>query len=108
VAEALEIALHRSLVFATPVVQYWPDRLVRRRVALAGDAAHAASPMVGGGFRQGLYDVDALASSVQPGSSVDWADTTAAYEQGRLLSARAHVERSQAASAQYLERQDRI
>ncbi len=106
--EALEIALRRSLVFATPVVEYWPDRLVRRRVVLAGDAAHAASPMVGGGFRQGLYDVDALASSVQPRRPIDWADLTAAYEEGRLLSARAHVERSQAASAQYLERQDRI
>jgi hypothetical protein len=29
--EALEIALRRSLVFATPVVQYWPDRLTRGR-----------------------------------------------------------------------------
>ena len=63
--EALDIALRRSLVFATPVVQYWPDRLVRSRVALAGDAAHAASPMVGGGFRQGLYDVAALAAGFQ-------------------------------------------
>jgi 2-polyprenyl-6-methoxyphenol hydroxylase-like FAD-dependent oxidoreductase len=97
--EALEIVLRRSLVFATPVVQYWPERLVRHRVALAGDAAHAASPMVGGGFRQGLYDVDALASSLQPGHPIDWAGLMAAYEQDRLLPARAHVERSQAASA---------
>ena len=38
-----------------------PARLVKDRAALAGGAAHAASPMVGGGFRQGLYDVRALA-----------------------------------------------
>jgi 2-polyprenyl-6-methoxyphenol hydroxylase-like FAD-dependent oxidoreductase len=106
--EALELALRRSLVFATPVVQYWPDRLVHHRVALAGDAAHAASPMVGGGFRQGLYDVDALASRFEPGQGIDWGDLISAYQQDRLPSAQAHVERSQAASAQYLGRQDRI
>ena len=47
-------------MFGTPVVHYEPKRLARGRAALAGDAAHAASPMVGGGFRQGLYDVAAL------------------------------------------------
>jgi len=105
--EALEIALRRSLVFATPVVQYRPDRLARGRVALAGDAGHAASPMVGGGFRQGLYDVAALAEGFQSGRSLPVSDLLSAYEQQRLSSAQAHVERSQAASAQYLERRSR-
>lgn len=105
--EALEIALRRSLVFATPVVQYRPDRLTRGRVALAGDAAHAASPMVGGGFRQGLYDVAALAAGFHDGRAFPATDLLSGYEQDRLRSAQAHVERSQAASAQYLERQNR-
>ena len=72
--EALQIALRRSLVFATPVVEYWPEHLVRGRVALAGDAAHAASPMVGGGFRQGLYDVAALAVGFDSGRGLRVAD----------------------------------
>src|ERR1700678_91524 len=58
--EALTLALKSGTVFGTPIVHYKPARLVTGRVTLAGDAAHAASPMVGGGFRQGLYDVRAL------------------------------------------------
>jgi 2-polyprenyl-6-methoxyphenol hydroxylase-like FAD-dependent oxidoreductase len=103
--EALQIALRRSLVFATPVVQYMPDRLVRGRVALAGDAAHAASPMVGGGFRQGLYDVAVLVTAFRGGGVP--LDVLSGYEQQRLPAARSHVERSEAASARYLERQPR-
>jgi len=105
--EAIEIAVKRSLVFGTPVVQYRPDRLIRERVAIAGDAAHAASPMVGGGFRQGLYDVAALAARLSQGAHVPMADVVFGYEQDRLPPAQAHVERSQMASAHYLERQDR-
>jgi 2-polyprenyl-6-methoxyphenol hydroxylase-like FAD-dependent oxidoreductase len=105
--EALEFALRRSLVFATPVVQYRPDRLTRGGVALAGDAAHAASPMVGGGFRQGLYDVAAFAAGLQKSQALPVADLLSSYERQRLPSAQAHVERSQAASARYLNRQNR-
>ncbi len=105
--EAIEIAVKRSLVFGTPVVQYRPDRLIRDRVAIAGDAAHAASPMVGGGFRQGLYDVVALAAGLSQGAHVPMADVVLGYEQDRLPPAQAHVERSQMATAHYLEGQDR-
>jgi 2-polyprenyl-6-methoxyphenol hydroxylase-like FAD-dependent oxidoreductase len=105
--EALDVALQRSLVLATPVVQYLPDRLVRGRVALAGDAAHAASPMVGGGFRQGLYDVAALAADFERGRRLDAAALLAGYEQQRLAEAQTHVERSQSASVRYLDRRDR-
>jgi 2-polyprenyl-6-methoxyphenol hydroxylase-like FAD-dependent oxidoreductase len=104
--EALEIAFQRSLVFATAVVEYWPDRLIRGRVALAGDAAHAASPMVGGGFRQGLYDVAALAAGFRRDRRVPVTDVLAHYEQERVASAQAHVARSQAASARFLQRKN--
>ncbi len=102
--QALEIALERSLVFATPVVQYRPDRLHRGRVALAGDAAHAASPMVGGGFRHGLYDVAALSAAFDNDGTLEVPRILDSYEHQRLASAQAHVEQSQAASQQYLER----
>ncbi len=100
--EAMDVALRDSLLFATPVAQYLPERLVNGRIALAGDAAHAASPMVGGGFRQGLYDAAALATALQ--SRSDPAAALRRYEDSRLSDARAHVERSIAASANYLER----
>jgi 2-polyprenyl-6-methoxyphenol hydroxylase-like FAD-dependent oxidoreductase len=65
--EALAVALAGGTVFGTPIVHYKPRRLTRGRAALAGDAAHAASPMVGGGFRGGLYDVATLAPRSWPG-----------------------------------------
>ncbi len=104
--EAFEIALRRSAVFATPVVQYWPDRLYRGHVALAGDAAHAASPMVGGGFRQGLYDVAALSAAFENGQLAEVARILESYQHQRLALAQAHVEHSQVASERYLERRD--
>jgi 2-polyprenyl-6-methoxyphenol hydroxylase-like FAD-dependent oxidoreductase len=105
--QALEIALRRSLIFATPVVQYRPDRLYRGHVALAGDAAHAASPMVGGGFRHGLYDVAALSAAFEMGPGTETARLLESYQHQRLASAQAHVEHSQVASERYLERPNR-
>ncbi|HXW34853.1 MAG TPA: FAD-dependent monooxygenase, partial [Acidimicrobiales bacterium] len=102
--EAVGIALERGLIFGTPVVHFLPRRMVREQVALAGDAAHAASPMVGGGFRQGLYDVAALSTSFGDGRNLEVQDLLEAYERERLSAARAHVEGSQVATQRYLER----
>jgi 2-polyprenyl-6-methoxyphenol hydroxylase-like FAD-dependent oxidoreductase len=101
--EALALALETGTVFGTPIVHYRPSRLVNGRVALAGDAAHAASPMVGGGFRQGLYDVRALAQTMSgvtdPGEVIG---ALARYQRLRLAPAVAHVTGSERASAAYL------
>jgi hypothetical protein len=58
--------------------------------------------MVGGGFRQGLYDAPALAAAFA--SQTDPAVALSVYQDERLGDARRHVERSIAASAQYVER----
>jgi 2-polyprenyl-6-methoxyphenol hydroxylase-like FAD-dependent oxidoreductase len=100
--EALDLALAQESIFGTPLVHYWPPRLVRKNVLLAGDAAHAASPMVGGGFRQGLFDVVALDSLVSADRSID----LASYEDHRLAPARAHVEHSRLATEEYLVRRN--
>jgi len=93
--EALTLALDTGTVFGTPIVHYKPTRLVTGRVALAGDAAHAASPMVGGGFRQGLYDVLALAQALRPvGSPDEVPDALTRYQDARLAAAIRHVTRS--------------
>jgi 2-polyprenyl-6-methoxyphenol hydroxylase-like FAD-dependent oxidoreductase len=101
--EALALALETGTVFGTPIVHYRPSRLVNGRVALAGDAAHAASPMVGGGFRQGLYDVQALSqtmSAVTARGEVMSALTR--YQRLRLGPAVAHVSGSERATAAFL------
>jgi 2-polyprenyl-6-methoxyphenol hydroxylase-like FAD-dependent oxidoreductase len=101
--EALEFALDAGSVFGTPIVQYKPSRMAAGRVALAGDAAHAASPMVGGGFRQGLYDVRALTgvliAAVSPG---EVPGALARYSEARLAASRRHVTLSEQETAAYL------
>jgi 2-polyprenyl-6-methoxyphenol hydroxylase-like FAD-dependent oxidoreductase len=98
--EALRQAFDQRLVFGTPVTEYRPDRLVAGHVVLAGDAAHAASPMVGGGFREGLHDAAALARAL--GSTLETSAMLASYQSARLEPAVQHVLRSQRASRAYL------
>jgi 2-polyprenyl-6-methoxyphenol hydroxylase-like FAD-dependent oxidoreductase len=100
--EALVLALEAGTVFGTPIVQYKPARLVSGRTALAGDAAHAASPMVGGGFRQGLYDVRALARALDGAGPGAIPAALAAYERARLAAAIRHVTASERETAAYL------
>ena len=101
--EALGLALETGAVFGTPIVHYRPTRLVNGRVALAGDAAHAASPMVGGGFREGLYDVRALSQTMSGITSPrEITSALARYQRLRLGPAVAHVSRSERATAAYL------
>jgi 2-polyprenyl-6-methoxyphenol hydroxylase-like FAD-dependent oxidoreductase len=103
--EALALALAGGTVFGTPIVHYKPRRLVRGRIALAGDAAHAGSPMVGGGFRQGLYDVAALAQLMTgPIAPAAIPDALGRYQQQRLGPATRHVTVSEQATAAYLAR----
>jgi 2-polyprenyl-6-methoxyphenol hydroxylase-like FAD-dependent oxidoreductase len=99
-AEALDIAIEQHFIFGTPVAEYMPDKLVRGRIAIALDAAHAASPMVGGGFSEGLYDADRLAKSFTSASDGD--RMLALYEKARLGPGRRHVAASQRATNRYL------
>jgi 2-polyprenyl-6-methoxyphenol hydroxylase-like FAD-dependent oxidoreductase len=103
--EALTLALESGTVFGTPVVHYKPARLAVGRVALAGDAAHAASPMVGGGFRQGLYDVRALGHALTAATSPEQVPgALASYERARLAAAIRHVTGSERETTAYLAR----
>ena len=101
--EALDLALRSGTVFGTPLVHYRARRLARGRAALAGDAAHAASPMVGGGFRQGLYDVAALAEAASAMAAArDIPGALGRYQDLRLSAAARHVAASEQAAAAYL------
>ncbi len=101
--EALAVALRDGTVFGTPIVHYEPRRLARGRAALAGDAAHAASPMAGGGFRQGLYDVAALAQVIiAAGTPGEIPGALGQYQELRLGPAARHVAVSEQATSGYL------
>ena len=101
--EALALALAGGTVFGTPIVHYKPRRLTRGRAALAGDAAHAASPMVGGGFREGLYDVAALAQAMAgPTAPAAIPGALGRYQELRLGPAVRHVTVSEQATVAYL------
>lgn len=99
--DALRYAFAADDVFGTPVVHYLPRRMAHGRLALAGDAAHSSSPMVGGGFRQGLYDVASLTTCL-----TGRPDTVLAlqnYQAARLGDAQNHVRRSQQVTEDYLQ-----
>jgi 2-polyprenyl-6-methoxyphenol hydroxylase-like FAD-dependent oxidoreductase len=101
--EALALALETGTVFGTPIVDYMPSRLTAGRTALAGDAAHAASPMVGGGFRHGLYDVRALSRALAGAATAAAVPgALARYQDARLAAAIGHVTASQQETAAYL------
>jgi 2-polyprenyl-6-methoxyphenol hydroxylase-like FAD-dependent oxidoreductase len=91
-AETIGLAVAAGVTGSVALRAYKPSRLVAGRVALAGDAAHAASPMVGGGFRQGLYDVRALAQAMAENTRRDEVPAVLARYQGeRLAAAIRHV-----------------
>jgi 2-polyprenyl-6-methoxyphenol hydroxylase-like FAD-dependent oxidoreductase len=100
--DVLLAALDRGILFGTPLTQYLPSRLCNGRVAIVGDAAHVASPMVGAGLVYGLLDAIALGRAVAAaGGTLGAAGVRALrdYESDRLEESRAHVEESVNATA---------
>ena len=89
-------------VFGTPVAEYLPPRLVRERVALAGDAAHIASPMTGAGFQNALLDVAALAACLDSANTASVPAGLVRYEQERLPRARQLVSAGMSWGRSYL------
>jgi 2-polyprenyl-6-methoxyphenol hydroxylase-like FAD-dependent oxidoreductase len=80
--EAIVQTLRAGDTFATPIAEYVPRRLSRGRVAIAGDAAHVASPMTGSGLRYAFEDVLALGRALDASRSVETA--LRAFESERL------------------------
>ena len=88
--------IERRAVIGTPIAEYVPDRLVKGRLALVGDAAHVPTPMTGSGFSASLDDAEALAASVAVGvHGPTPAQALREYERERLSSVRAMVQSGQ-------------
>ncbi|SOD98741.1 FAD-dependent monooxygenase [Blastococcus haudaquaticus] len=90
-AQAIGNSVARHDVTATPISEYLPDRLVRGRLALVGDAAHVPTPMTGSGFAASLADAEALAHALAECDSARAPDGLRAYEKRRLAPARSLV-----------------
>ncbi|KQQ08774.1 hypothetical protein ASF46_16145 [Rathayibacter sp. Leaf296] len=81
-------SIARQAVVGTPISEYVPDRLARKRLALIGDAAHGATPMTGRGFATAVDDAVALAATLGTSSPEAVATALAAYASARLAPAR--------------------
>lgn len=98
-SDAIRACLDRADVTATPIAEYLPERLVRDRVGLVGDAAHVPTPMTGRGFAEALRDATELGRATQ-----QHADPRAAlmeYERRRLQPARDLVMSGQSFSGRF-------
>ncbi len=102
---AIVLAIEKGGMFATPVAEYVPERLIQGRLAIIGDAAHVASPVVGQGFVAGILDSEALADALKEAHNRTNGDLVSAlrtYEQTRLTSVQELVATSRLWSAGYL------
>ena len=104
--EIITAAIEHKVVFGTPLAEYLPEQLVAGRLALVGDAAHVASPMVGAGFASGLQDGKAFIAAVgRSGGTAARAGNQALrrYEEARLAPNRRRVLESLAETQQLLQ-----
>lgn len=85
-----------------PVKEYVPDRLVKKRVAIVGDAAHVPAPITASGVNESLQDVAELgkcvAKSVQNHAAIE---ALKQYESLRLEKVRQIVLSGQAFSRSF-------
>jgi 2-polyprenyl-6-methoxyphenol hydroxylase-like FAD-dependent oxidoreductase len=90
-SRTIQTAIAQCRLFATPVAEYVPLRMVRDQVVIVGDAAHVASPMVGAGFRSGLLDVETLAQCLKDAAPGDVVRALKITQSQRIADARRMV-----------------
>ncbi|MDY0410098.1 NAD(P)/FAD-dependent oxidoreductase [Virgibacillus soli] len=98
----LSAALHgieSRTIIGIPIKEYVPDLLVKGRVAIVGDAAHAPAPITASGFNESLQDAATLGKCVAKGIRGNAAiDSLAEYESLRLNKVRRMVQSGQSMS----------
>lgn len=92
--DAILDCVERRAIIGTPIAEYVPDRLVRNRIGLVGDAAHVPTPMTGNGFSASVDDAEAVARAVA-NPRIYPADALELYERTRLDSVRRLVQSGQ-------------
>jgi 2-polyprenyl-6-methoxyphenol hydroxylase-like FAD-dependent oxidoreductase len=96
-------SIQRRDVIGTPISEYVPDRLVRGRLALVGDAAHVPTPMTGSGFATSVDDAAAIAAALAASDDTTIPDAFTRYEQQRLGPAQQLVRSGQQFSRSFAE-----
>jgi 2-polyprenyl-6-methoxyphenol hydroxylase-like FAD-dependent oxidoreductase len=99
-AAAVQAAVRGHALFGTPISEFTPDRMIRGRGVLVGDAAHTLTPMTGAGFSSTLEDIDALAHSLDENGDLETA--LERFETKRLADARALCASGRRWSSNYL------
>jgi 2-polyprenyl-6-methoxyphenol hydroxylase-like FAD-dependent oxidoreductase len=90
--EAILDCIAQRAILGTPVVEYLPERLVKGRLGLMGDAAHVATPMTGNGFSTAAGDALILARFLDGAALAQDAEAALrSYETVRLDAVRAVV-----------------
>jgi 2-polyprenyl-6-methoxyphenol hydroxylase-like FAD-dependent oxidoreductase len=84
--EVVGRAIDERRLFGFPVAEYVPSAISNGPAAIVGDAAHAASPMTGGGFRMALMDALAIGGALAEHGPSE--EAVASYGQAQLGPAR--------------------
>lgn len=101
--EAILDCIKRRAILGTPVVEYMPDRLVKGRLGLVGDAAHVATPMTGNGFAAAATDAMSLAEFLTDDTlGTEPEEALQRYESARLRDVRALVQSGQRFSRNFV------
>jgi 2-polyprenyl-6-methoxyphenol hydroxylase-like FAD-dependent oxidoreductase len=79
-------AIDSRRLFGFPVAEYVPSTIANGPLAIVGDAAHAASPMTGSGFRMALLDAIAVGQALARYGATEQA--LASYAESQLGPAR--------------------
>lgn len=82
---ATQHALRSRDFIGTPIKEYYPEKLVKGRLALIGDAAHVPAPITASGFNDSLIDAVELGECVKSGiDGVQAINALKDYEDRRL------------------------
>lgn len=95
----IQRSIEKKTIVGTPISEYIPEKLVKGRMVILGDAAHVMTPMTGSGFNSSLDDASVLAESLRVRKSIEEALTS--YEIERLPISRYMVQYGHAFSEQF-------
>ena len=99
---AIQHSIETRNLTGTPIAEYVPEVLVKRRIALVGDAAHLPTPLTASGFNASLEDAatltDCIVKEIQGGDAVE---ALLEYQSRRLKVARQMVQSGQGFSRSF-------
>lgn len=85
-----------------PIKEYLPEKLIKGRIAIVGDAAHVPAPITASGFNESLKDASFLGECVADGISGKKAiKALEKYEKNRLTKVRQMVKSGQSFSRSF-------